>query len=815
MKYIIDNISSLCERIENNGQYIICAPKEYKNLLHLEFNKNPLGYQVKFVTIDELIKKLTFTFDENAIYYLMDKYQFNYDAVISYLNNLFFASIITNNDKKVSFLKEIYDDLLNNNLLIFDDLFKSTLIDKKLIIVGYNKIRSEYLKIFKNYNFDIYSFKEKEKKSIDIYECVNFESELHLILDKISDLILKGISLDKIKIIGINNLERTRLLFSMYNININLNDYNLFTDYPKFNLNNIFDLDIDTLNDEELKIYKQAIDYINQIYIKNPLNKDLETTIINHKLKSLKIKQDKLKNAVELISFDAFIDSYLFNDCYLFICGLNEGIFPNIIKDEDYFKDSIKTNNKIETSYQLNYHNRESLKKLFYNCKKVYVSYSLYDDNLLYPSSIIKEIDHNIIKYESPFSIYSNKYNKLLLVRYLDLLSKYGKKSDGLNELYNTYYLDDYLKYDNKFKIKNKDKFIINLNERLNKKIKLSYSSMNVYNNCPFAYFIENILKVNTFESTFPLFIGNMYHYVLEQVFKNDEGFENVDEYISRYLLDNKNNENGYLITPREEFLLNRLIEELKEVIKVLIEQKQWITYNNMMLEKRITLTKDVSLSNFEGEEEFSGVIDKLYYKEIKEDDKVVTYVSLIDYKTGNTSIKLDLVDYGLSMQLPVYIYLIKESKIFENIRIGGIFIQNILSKDYKTEKSNFLRMQNDYELERLNSLKLDGYLNNDNCNFDLTDNDSQIIKGLKKKKDGSFYHYSKVLSPLEIEILYNKSKKIIDETYQNIINGEFSISPKVIDNKHNSCSFCKYNDLCYKTYKDIIHISLRGDSDA
>ena len=47
----------------------------------------------------------------------------------------------------------------------------------------------------------------------------------------------------------------------------------------------------------------------------------------------------------------------------------------------------------------------------------------------------------------------------------------------------------------------------------------------------------------------------------------------------------------------------------------------------------------------------FTGIIDKILYKE----DGNNTYVSLIDYKTGNDDISLKYLNYGLNIQLPIY----------------------------------------------------------------------------------------------------------------------------------------------------------------
>ena len=52
-----------------------------------------------------------------------------------------------------------------------------------------------------------------------------------------------------------------------------------------------------------------------------------------------------------------------------------------------------------------------------------------------------------------------------------------------------------------------------------------------------------------------------------------------------------------------------------------------------------------------------------------------ITYVSIIDYKTGNADINLNNIEFGLSLQLPVYLYLIKHTDIFKNVVVVGVFI--------------------------------------------------------------------------------------------------------------------------------------------
>ena len=116
----------------------------------------------------------------------------------------------------------------------------------------------------------------------------------------------------------------------------------------------------------------------------------------------------------------------------------------------------------------------------------------------------------------------------------------------------------------------------------------------------------------------------------------------------------------------------------------------------------------------------------------------------------------------------------------------------------------------------RENNLRLEGY-STDNENilskFDTTYNDSKLIKGMKTTSKG-FSTYSKVLNDEEIDSMINNTDKLINEGIDKILEGDFTINPKVIDGTNVSCSFCEYKDICYLREKDITYINREEDKD-
>ena len=206
--------------------------------------------------------------------------------------------------------------------------------------------------------------------------------------------------------------------------------------------------------------------------------------------------------------------------------------------------------------------------------------------------------------------------------------------------------------------------------------------------------------------------------------------------------------------------------------------------------------------------------VDKIKYK--NNDD--YTIVALIDYKTGNADIDLSLLPYGLSMQLPVYIYLAKNNKRFNKVKVAGFYLQKILN----SEESN--NDDKDYKLMKRKKLLLHGFSNADKEILSYMDNsyeDSLLIKSMKVKKDGEFSAYSKVLTDKDMDVIENIVVSKIKDCANKISDGSFEIAPKVVDNKNISCSFCNYKDICYKKNEDVVELKrmnmeevLGGDKD-
>ena len=360
----------------------------------------------------------------------------------------------------------------------------------------------------------------------------------------------------------------------------------------------------------------------------------------------------------------------------------------------------------------------------------------------------------------------------------LDKYNLYGEKDESLEKLYSSYSIP-YNTYDNKFTGINNDTYLTNLSYPL----KVSYTSLNCYNECKFKYYLSKVLNLDEYEATFPAFIGSLYHEILS-LFKNSN-FDFEKEY------------NNYLekreLSLKEKLLLVRIKKDLLKFIDVLAKQDMFTTYKDELYEEKveIDLGKKVSVK-------FIGFIDKImYFKNIED-----TYFSIVDYKSGNIDTHIEPMKYGLHMQLPVYLYLINYGRVFTNPIFTGIYYQNILF-NYPTYDEKLEKTLKDRYL-------LKGYSTDDTSileKFDCTYKTSELIKSMSYSDEKGFNRFAKLIDNDTMYNLIKFTKNEIDTKVDSILESDFEIDPKVYDKENVSCKYCKFKDICFMKDKDVRYL--------
>ena len=775
---------------------IICTSRVKEKLLS-EINKYNRLINIKIISLEELKKLVYFDYDENAILYLIEKYNYSYETAKNYIENIYFIEDKEYPSSKLSFLVKLKKELLERKLLIEDKLFIDNNKNKPFIVFGYDYLDSFNKKLLSNFNYKIISKKEINSK-ITVYKFNTLEEELLYVINEIIKLINKGIDINKIYLLNIDNDYNVLIneLFKMYNLKIDID-----------NSSNILSTIIGKksfLYLEKNKSLKDTLEYIKSFGLSRELNKNIYSKFLNifnkyvdldynfdtilkgikYDLQNTKINNNNLKNLVRTSSIN---NTYFNDDEYIFLLGFNQGAIPKIHKDEDYINDKLKEELNLDKVDILNKYEKESIINNIKSIKNITITYKEhYLDKDFYKSNLLNDklfVENKINKINTSFS---KNYSNLKLAMMLDELIKYDKYNEELDLYYNSFNIR-FMEYDNKFKgIKKEDLYSF-----IDNKLVLSYSTIDNFFKCQFRYYLDNILKLNKYEETFDTIIGSLFHYVLSHVY--NENF-NLDNDYNYFLKDKE-------FTSKEKFYLDKLKKELEIICDRLKEFQNDTGLTNVFTEKIIKIDKSTNIEVI-----FKGIVDKIMYKEY--DGK--TLISIIDYKTGNADIDIYNSIYGIGMQLIIYLYLITKSNLFENYSCVGFYLQKILSTEVNIEKNKT------YLDIKYNNLKLVGYSIDDMLKlerFDKTYENSKYIKGMKLSKKG-FSSYSKVLTEEEMNSLALLVDEKVNVARDKILNCEFDINPKWIsdDKTITGCAFCKYIDICNRKNEDIINLKKYKD---
>ena len=757
---MLDNMS--------NNSIIICN-SNYKIQILKSINKL---INIKFLSMNEFIKSYLFDYDEKTILYLIKKYNINYEIALEYINNLYYVEDKKYSNDKLNYLVDIKKDLIDNNLLIFNNKFKRYIKDKEIIIYNYNLSKFEE-HILKDLNVKIIDEKINNYKPL-IYEFNDIEEEIEFVAIKISNLINNGVDINKIKLTNVNSdyINVINKIFNFYNLKINkFNNLSISSTV----IGSIFLNNLDSGIEEAIKsveeyketdTYNKIIDICNKFVWCEDLD-DLKL-LITHDLNNANIENIKYTNMIEVVDYK----NYYFKDEYVFMIGFNQGIIPVIYKDEEYITDNIKPT-YLDSTIEKNKKEKEYSIKCINNIKNLIITYKLKNSfNTFYPSNLIDELGCEVKKEAINYRVsYSDISNKLKLADMYDNLIKFGTKDDNLNILSSNYNIP-YNTYSHKFTGVNKSK----IKEYISKlpKFYLSYSSMDNYNKCAFRFYIEKILKLKDNEERFSVILGNLYHHVLELSLKDEI---DINKEVYKYIDDNNielNNSN--------KFFVDKTIENIKFVLEIIKKQNSFSNLNKIETEKKIEIPLKDNIY-------FLGFIDKIVYDVINNQ----TIASIIDYKTYVKKPSLKYIESGIGLQLPTYMYLAKNE--YKNIRFAGFYLQNIL-------------LDNKDKEEKEKSLKLIGYSNLDKeilKEFDSNYMESSVIDGIKTNNDGNFSSNSlkKMLTDEDINKIISMTKQKIGETITNILDSKFNINPKY-DNVNIGCEFCRYKDLCYMKEYDL-----------
>lgn len=521
----------------------------------------------------------------------------------------------------------------------------------------------------------------------------------------------------------------------------------------------------------------EELDTSYQDYLKQIL--DYHETITPHEFidffKSTYPKQTQelnlYKDHVEVCTIDKLSLSH---PKHIFFLGMNETIFPHLIKDTSLLLDEdIELLRKhqiptpLSTTEQLGIHHNDILKAFLQPSYSMTFSYALQtlSGEARLPSSLYKQL--NDMFHFKPFMI-----NQFLSLDDYYLMGGLDQNKTILN-----HHIHDYKSSKNQ-PVTLSQNIVANLYSPT-----LSVSQIETYNKCPFLYFIQYGLGIYPLkeQQLMPNELGSLVHYVLSI---NINAQQDISQLVDQYIAEDEVLSQKIAISKVNQYFIEQLKKDLKITLTVLKRQLNISSFAVHDKEKKVQ-------SDIQGMH-FKGFVDRI--------DQYENYVSIIDYKSSTKDIDLNLAMQGFNIQMLLYLKM-----------VTGLYQKDPGAVLYFNTKKRILSINQPMsepinESEFYKQYRYGGYVIDDESHsviqaMDPTfDRRSDIINVSYVKSRNEYK--GQILTSLQLEKLLEEIEKHIYELYQNMLNGNIAIDPKGSDQNAthtlvNPCHYCPYHSVC------------------
>ncbi len=504
-----------------------------------------------------------------------------------------------------------------------------------------------------------------------------------------------------------------------------------------------------------------------------------------------------------------------------FLIGCVDGIFPAIPHTSGIFSPfelKMLAMNEIELGDDFAaYNNLETF--MAYSCMtsaSEFLSVSFYSSDITgttyQPSEIVmqcKKVFKNIIAYDK-FD-FDGKKESMYALRpafdtVADMIGKGKKVPESLLEIFaqNPEYsakLDSLINAKDKVPFKIFDKK--NAEKLFGKNLNISASQLEKFNLCRFSYFCNYGLNVRERQRAEinPMQYGTIVHYILERFFGEytkeeylsleEDKFQKIvcaylAEYAIKYFGEEQLESNSF--TYRLKTILDNVMYLMKHIMEELSQSEFFVADCELKIGEDIPSYTIVLPDGHKIA--VCGSVDRVDIMQRAD----ITYLRIIDYKTGTKQFKLSDILYGINLQMLLYLHSIEASggdKYGEIVPAGILYMPATVPYI----SSDSLKSIDKLPDELNKKLKMNGLLLKD----------TEIIHGMDKTdvatyipvkiKAGEPVSSTSLATLAEFGKIFKKVDMLIAEMGENIYNG--NIEAKPLKGGHDSCEYCPYDSVC------------------
>lgn len=341
--------------------------------------------------------------------------------------------------------------------------------------------------------------------------------------------------------------------------------------------------------------------------------------------------------------------------------------------------------------------------------------------------------------------------------------------------------------------------------------IHTSVSGLEQYVQCPFKYFTSAGLRplvFKPFELAAPD-IGTLFHSVLEhfgkEVYQKGYHWNSLDKNTCDVMVTDivSHLTDGDIFHSRfqYQYLAQKLLRVSKKAVWTLTTQLKQGRFEPAAFEVAFGMNKDSApplMIPLVGDRKLAirGVIDRV--DQLTLDD--CAYVRIIDYKSGMKSLSLNEIYHGLQMQLMVYLTACVENPEHfhkEAVSAAGAFYFKIDDPLIDSTERDPEKVKSVIEGElKLDGLSVENREVLEGLDQELFELGSSKVVQVRLKNDGAFTKDSKVLPEEALSGLMQHVKKTITQVGNEIVSGKIDILP-IKNGQSTSCTFCDYRAIC------------------
>ena len=322
---------------------------------------------------------------------------------------------------------------------------------------------------------------------------------------------------------------------------------------------------------------------------------------------------------------------------------------------------------------------------------------------------------------------------------------------------------------------------------------KMSVSRLEKFQSCPFMHFVEEGLRPRE-ERAFevdPVQRGLLLHECVERLMKlerlNEMGEDAAEQSMQRIFDEELAGQIAPFARDSATALagLQTLRRAAARAARLLYRQLEKGVFHPVAIEMRFGKNDLPALRLKDGSAlELNGQVDRV-------DMGVMngrSYTFVVDYKSGQTSLKPGQIYAGLQLQLLVYLAV--ACRRF-SAQSAGVYYFYVADKPVRSESRDAAVI----EQERIKTLRLKGIAPRDTALLhEISDEPGKII-GVEFDKDGQpRENYAATQEEFELLTRHALSKCV--ETTEQIMQGATDISPMTASSQ-NACRYCRHRALC------------------